>query len=168
VTITPERTYLARAFDDGKYDWARSRRIRRRAVIAEAVLLTVLFAVTLAAATTEAGSTPGYVVVWTVGWLAFIPVHSVLNLGIRGVFDRSGRSLDEHQLRLRDRSRSATGWPGLALHFAAWSGAVAVVARSGHVMLALCLGFLLWFTGWLLPAWYLAWTSADEPSDVAA
>ncbi|MCZ2857396.1 hypothetical protein [Blastococcus sp. VKM Ac-2987] len=165
MSISPDQTYLARTFDDGRYDWARSRRVRRRAVLAEAALLVALVAVTLAAATTSEGWTTWYFVAWTAGMLGFIPLHSVLNLGIRGVFDRDSRSLDEHQQRLADRSHNAMGWPSMGLSFAAWTGAVAVVALTGHVALALCLGFLLWFTSGLLTYWHLAWTAPEEPAD---
>jgi hypothetical protein len=168
VSSSPDRTHLARAFDDGRYAWARSRTTRRRAVVAEAVLLSALVAATVAAASTSAGWATSFVVVWTVGLLAFIPLHSVLNLGIRGVFDRSSRSLDEHQQRLRERSVSAMSWPGTGLHLAAWSGAVTLVVATGHVLLALCLGFLLWFTAGLLAYWHLAWTAPEEaePADL--
>ncbi len=94
MSISPDQTYLARTFDDGRYAWARSRRVRRRTVVAQAVLLAALVAVTVAAASTGEGWTTWYFVAWTVGMLGFIPLHSTLNLGIRGVFDRSDRSLE--------------------------------------------------------------------------
>ncbi|MGY2084214.1 hypothetical protein [Blastococcus sp. SYSU DS0539] len=165
MSSSPDQTYLARTFDDGRWAWARSLTVRRRAVVAEAGLLTALVAVTVAAAATSEGWTTSYFLAWTVGLLAFIPLHSVLNLGIRGVFDRDARSLDEHQRRVRERSFSAMGWPSTALTFAAWTGAVAVVALTGHVEMALCLGFLLWFTAGLLAYWHLAWTAPEEPAD---
>jgi fatty acid desaturase len=165
VSISPDRTYLARTFDDERYAWARTRRVRRRAVLAEVALFVALVAATLASAATDQGWTTTYYVVWTVGMLAFIPMHSVLNLGIRGVLDRDKRSLDEHQRRLGERSHSAMGWPSSALTFAAFAGAVAVVGLTGHVALGLCLGFLLWLAGGLLTYWHLAWTSPEEPAE---
>jgi hypothetical protein len=165
VSISPGQTYLARTFDDERYAWARTRRVRRRAVLAEIALFVALIAATLASAATDQGWTTTYFVVWTVGMLAFIPLHSVLNLGIRGVLDRDRRSLDEHQRRLGERSHSAMGWPSMALTFAAFAGAVAVVGLTGHVALGLCLGFLLWLAGGLLTYWHLAWTSPEEPAD---
>ena len=168
MSTTPDQTYLARAFDDGRYAWARTRTVRRRAVLAEATLLAALVAATLLAAATDEGWTTPFVVAWSVGMLGFVPLHSVLNLGIRGVFDRAGRSLDEHQEFLRERSLSATSWPATGLHLLAWAGAVAVVAVSGHVAPALCWGFLLWFAAGLLAYWHLAWTAADEPADADA
>ena len=164
MSISPEQTHLARTLDDGRYAWARRRQVRRRAVVGEAVLVAALVAATVTAAA-GTGWTTWFFVAWTVGMLAFIPLHSVLNLGIRGVFDRGGRSLDEHQRRLRERSYSAMGWPSYALTFAAFTGAVTVVALTHHVELALCLGFLLWFTSGLLAYWHLAWTSPEEPAD---
>lgn len=166
MSTPPDQTYLARTFDDGRYAWARTRTVRRRAVLAEAVMLAALAAATLLAATTDEGWTTPFFVVWTVGMLGFIPLHSVLNLGIRGVFDRDGRSLDEHQELLRERSLSAMSRPATGLHLLAWAGAVAVVALSEHVALALCWGFLLWFAAGLLAYWHLAWTAADEPADL--
>ncbi|MGY1884978.1 hypothetical protein ACI799_06725 [Blastococcus sp. SYSU DS0753] len=165
MTISPEQTYLARTFEDGRYAWARSLTNRRRAVVAEAVLLVALIAATLTAAITGTGWSTWFFAAWTAGMLAFIPLHSLLNLGIRGVFDRSTRSLDEHQQRVRERSYSAVGWPSTALHFAAWFGAVTLVALTDHVDLALCLGFLLWFSAGLLSYWHLAWTAPEEPAD---
>ncbi|MDP5183720.1 hypothetical protein QOZ88_13845 [Blastococcus sp. BMG 814] len=162
MSISPAQTYLARTFDDGRWAWARTRRVRRRAVLAQVALFVTLLAATLAAAATDQGWTTTYYVAWTVGMLGFIPLHSVLNAGIRGVFDRSARSLDEHQLRLRDRSFTAMAWPATAMHFLAWSGGVTVVALSDHVALALCLGFLLWLAAGLLSYWHLAWTAPDE------
>ncbi|MCA0143940.1 hypothetical protein [Blastococcus sp. LR1] len=166
MSTSPEQTYLARAFDDGRYDWARARRIRRRVVVAQVVLLTGLVAAVVAAATTDDGWPGWFFIAWTVGLLVFIPLHSVLNLGIRGVFDRSDRSLDEHQQTLRERSFLAMAWPATALHFLAWTGAVTVVATSGHVAPALCWGFLLWFAAGLTAYWHLAWTAPDEPADL--
>jgi hypothetical protein len=166
MSTPPQQTYLARTFDDGRYAWARSRRVRRRAVVAEVALFLALIAATLVSAVTDRGWTTTYYVVWTAGMLAFIPLHSVLNAGIRGLFDRSARSLDEHQQRQRDLSFVSMAWPATALHFLAWAGAVTVVGTSGHVALGLCLGFLLWLAAGLLPYWHLAWTAPDEPADV--
>lgn len=166
MSTYPEQTYLARAFEDERYAWARHPRVRRRAVVAEAALLTALTGATIAAASTDTGWSTWFFMVWTVGLVAFIPLHSVLNLGIRGVLDRDKRSLDEHQRRLGERSHSAVGWPSTALTFVAFTGAVAVVALTEHVALALCLGFLLWFAGGLLTYWHLAWTSPEEPADL--
>jgi hypothetical protein len=165
VSISPEQTHLARTFDDGRWAWARTRRVRRRAVLAQVALFVALVTATVVGAATGAGWTTTYFVVWTVGLLGFIPLHSVLNAGIRGLFDRSSRSLDEHQQRLRDRAFVAVAWPATALHFSAWSGGVTLAALSGHAVLGLCLGFLLWFTAGLLPYWHLAWTAPDEPAD---
>jgi hypothetical protein len=165
VSISPDQGYLARTFDDERYAWARSRPVRRRAVVAEAALLVALVAAVVAASTTTEGWTTWFFVTWMVGMVAFVPLHSLLNLGIRGVYDRSDRSLDEHQQRLRERSHAAMGWPSSALHLAAWAGAVAVVATSEHVALGLCLGFLLWFAAGLLAYWHLAWTAPEEPAD---
>lgn len=166
MTTQPEQTYLARTFDDGRYAWARRREVRRRAVVAEAVLVGALVAATLVAATTDEDWPTWFFVAWMVGMLGFIPLHSVLNLGIRGVYDRSDRSLDEHQQRLRDRSFLAVGKPATGLHLLAWAGAVTVVGVAGHVGLALALGFLLWFAAGLLSYWHLAWTAPDEPDDL--
>jgi hypothetical protein len=166
MSTTPTQTYLARNFDDGRWAWARPRTVRQRAVVAQVVLFVALLTATVVQASTSEGWTTSYFVVWTLGMLAFIPLHSVLNAGIRGVFDRSSRSLDEHQQRLRDRSFTAMGWPATGLHFAAWAGAVTLVAVSGHVALALCTGFLLWLAAGLLPYWHLAWTAPDEPADL--
>ncbi|SDE87796.1 hypothetical protein SAMN05660485_01966 [Blastococcus fimeti] len=167
MSTPPQQTYLARTFDDGRYAWARSRRVRRRAVVAEAALVAALVGATLIASSVSGWSTP-YFVVLSVGLLGFVPLHSVLNLGIRGVYDRDDRSLDEHQQRMRERSFLAMAWPATALHFLAWAGAATVVALTEHVVPALYLGFLLWFAAGLLPYWHLAWTSPDEPADLDA
>jgi hypothetical protein len=165
MSSMPEQTYLARTVDDDRYAWARSRPVHRRAVTGEVALLAVLAACTVAAAGTDDGWSLWFVAVWSIGLLAFIPVHSLLNTGIRGVFDRSADSLDEHQKTLRDRSFLAMARAAMTMQFAAWGGAVAVVSVSGHVPLALCWGFLLWFAAGLLPFWHLAWTAPDEPAD---
>lgn len=162
MSARPDTTSLARAFDDSRYGWTRPTRVRRRLVVAEAALLAALMMVTLAASMTDDGWTTGYAVVWSLGLLAFVPLHSLLNLGIRGLFDRSGRSLDEHQRRLRERSFSAMAWPSGGLMLIAWLGAVTLLALTGHTDLALCLGFLAWFTAGLLAYWHLAWTMPDE------
>ncbi|TFV52936.1 hypothetical protein E4P41_21290 [Geodermatophilus sp. DF01-2] len=164
MSTTPVQTHFARSIDDDRWAWARRRRVRRRAALAEIALVVLLMAATLAAATTDEGWTTWFLAVWTIGLLAFIPLHSVLNAGTRGLFDRSRRSLDEHQQALRQRSYNAMGWPGTALTFFAWSGAVALVGTTGHVPLALCLGFLLWLSAGLLHYWHLAWTAPEEPA----
>lgn len=165
MSTPPQQTYLARTFDDGRYAWARTRRVRRRAVVAEAVLVAALVACTVVAATTDSGWPTWYFVVLAVGLLGFVPLHSVLNLGIRGVYDRDDRSLDEHQQRMRERSFLAMARAATVLHLAAWAGAVTVVATTDHVMPALYVGFLLWFAAGLLAYWHLAWTAPDEPAD---
>ena len=158
-----EQTRLARTFDDERHAETRRRQVRRRSVVGEAALLSALVAAALSTVVTGAGWLTSFFAAWTVGMLAFIPLHSVLNLGIRGVLDRDRRSLDEHQRRLGERSLSAVAWPSTALTFAAWAGAVAAVALTDDVAPALCLGFLLWFTSGLLTYWHLAWTSPEEP-----
>lgn len=57
------------------------------------------------------------------------------------------------------------GWYSTGLHLAAWLGAVALLAVTGHTALALGLGFLLWFAAGLLAYWHLAWTLPDEHED---
>ncbi|MGY1857935.1 hypothetical protein [Modestobacter sp. SYSU DS0290] len=163
MTQSPTPTHLARTFEDERYAWARRPRVRRRAVVAQAALLVALIAATLAAAGTGEGWSTWFFAAWSIGMLSFIPLHSVLSLGIRGVLDRDKRSLDEHQRRLGERSHNAMAWPSAALTFAAFSGAVTLVTLTDHVELALCLGFLLWFTSGLLTYWHLAWTSPEEP-----
>lgn len=162
---SPEGSYLTRAFEDDRYAWTRVARTRRRIVLSEVGLVAVLVVLTLFAVTTRAGWSTWYFVVWSVGMLGFIPIHSLLNAGIRGLYDRSGRTLDEHQRRLRERSHTATGWPMTGLMLAAWTGAVAVVAITGHTALALAWGFLLWFGAGLLPYWHLGWTLPDEAAE---
>ena len=164
MSTHPEQTFLARTFEDERYAWARDRQVRRRAVAGEAALLTALVAAVLTTLATGTGWSTWFFAAWTVGMLAFVPLHSLLNLGIRGVLDRDRRSLDEHQRRLGERSHSAVAWPSAALTFTAWAGAVAAVGLTGHVAPALCLGFLLWFAGGLLTYWHLAWTSPEEPA----
>jgi zinc transporter ZupT len=162
VIPSPDQTYLARTFEDDRHPWARTRRVRRRLVIAEAGLLLVLVIATLVAAVAGEPWKTEYLVVWTVGLLVFIPLHSFLNLGIRGLFDRRGRSLDEHQRRLRERSASAVGWAATMLHLTAWVGGVAIAALTDQTGIALALGFLLWFSAGLLAYWHLSWTLPDE------
>ncbi|MCF6746666.1 hypothetical protein E9529_20805 [Blastococcus sp. KM273128] len=165
MSISPDQTYLARTFDDSRYDWARSRRSRRRAVLAEVALFAALVTATLVCAASPQGWSTWYFAVWTAGMFLFIPLHSLLNLGIRGVFDRSSRSMDEHQQELRERSYVAVAWPAWGLNFTAFAGAVTLVALTDEVALALCLGFLLWMTAGLLAYWHLAWTAPEEPAD---
>jgi hypothetical protein len=162
TTTSSTQSSLVRTFEDERYGWARTRGTRHRAVLAEAALLTVLTAATVVAALTDAGWTTGFFVVWSAGMLLFIPLHSLLNLGIRGVFDRAAHSLDEHQQGLREHSHARVGWPASALTLAATVGGIALAGLTGHTVLGLCLGFLLWFTAGLLPYWHLAWTLADE------
>ncbi len=139
--------------------------MRQRLVLAEATLLAVLAVTTVLSATLGDGWSTGFFVVWMVGMLGFIPLHSLLNVGIRGLFDRSGRSLDEHQWNLRARSLSAVNWPRGALTLMALVCGIAVVAATDHVALALSLGFLLWFAAGLSASWHLAWTMAAEVND---
>jgi hypothetical protein len=162
VNHAPDSTFLARTFEDDTYAWARARPVRRRLVIVEASLLGALAAATLVASAGGDGWTTAYFVVWTIGLIGFIPIHSLLNLGIRGLFDRRGSSLDEHQRALRERSFIAMAWGTSALTLAAWAGGVSVQATTGHTALALCLGFILWFAAGLLAYWHLAWTLPDE------
>ncbi len=162
MTTSSTQTTLTRTFEDERYAWTRTHTTRHRAVLAEATLLTALVVATLLAAGTDEGWSTAYFLAWTAGMLLFIPLHSLLNLGIRGLFDRGRQSLDEHQRGLREHSHARVGWPMTALTLAAWAGGVTLAAATGHTALALCLGFLLWFAAGLLPYWHLAWTLADE------
>ena len=51
--MTTTQSSLVRTFEDERHAWTRTRTTRHRAVLAEAALLTVLVAGTLAAATEE-------------------------------------------------------------------------------------------------------------------
>ncbi|WNB85529.1 hypothetical protein [Cellulomonas sp. ATA003] len=162
MTSQPAQTFLSRAVEDGRYDWTRSVRVRRRLVLAEVGLLTALLIGAVVASTTDDGWTAPYLVAWVVGMFGFIPLHSLLNTGIRCVFDRSPRSLDEHQRRLREQSTAAIQWPGAVLTALALVGAVGLAELTGHTTLGLGVGFLLWFAATLLAYWHLAWTLPDE------
>lgn len=158
----PRGGRLTAAFDDDRFAFTRVARTRRGLVVAEAALLGVLGVVTAVTVATDAGWTTWHVVTWTVALLAFIPVHSLLNAGIRGLYDRSGRSLDEHQRQVRAQSYEAVRWPSYALTLAAWAGAVAVTSVTDDTQPALAVGFLLWFAASLLSYWHLAWTMPGE------
>src|SRR5690606_38907667 len=87
---TSERSYLARTYDDDRFAWTRSKRVRRRLVVAEAVLISALVVLTIAAAVV--GADRGWLAwPWSIALLGFVPIHSFLNLGIRGLYDRSER-----------------------------------------------------------------------------
>lgn len=167
-TTESDGGHLARAFDDERHGWTRAARWRQRAVCAEVALLAVLLTVTVAAAATDADPPAWFVVTWTLGLFAFIPVHSVLNAGIRGLYDRRGRTMDEHQRALHDRSLVAVRWPSTGLTLLAWAGAVAIVGTTQKTGLGLAFGFLCWFAATLLPYWHLGWTLPDEDADGAA
>jgi len=163
----PDPGLLARMFEDDQHAWTRTRQARRRSVLAEAVLLAALLALVLWTAGTTTGWTTGFAVAWCVGMLAFVPLHSMLNLGIRGVYDRRVSSLDEHQQRLRVEAAAAAGVASGALTLAAWTVGIAVVSVTGHTAPALCAAFLLWGAACLMPYWRLAWTMPDEPDPLA-
>jgi len=161
-TPAPGDSHLARLFEDDRWAWTRRRSLRRRLVVAEAGLLTALALLTLWAAGTDGGWSTGYTVAWCAGMLAFLPLHSLLNSGIRGVFDRSPRTLDEHQRGLRAQAYADVGWGAYSLTLAAWTCGIAVVSITGHTALGLCLAFVLWFAAGLLPYWRLSWTMPEE------
>ena len=124
--------------------------------------MTALTASALWSASTDDGWGIGYTVAWCVGMLAFIPLHSMLNLGIRGLYDRKTRTLDEHQRRLRVESAAQAGVASAALTCAAWTTGIAVVAVTGHTDLGFGVAFLLWGAACLLPYWHLGWTLPEE------
>ena len=157
-----EGSYLVRTCDDDRYAWARRSTARRRLVLVEATLIGALVALGAVAAVVDRRWSTWYLVAWTVGLVAFIPLHAFLNLGIRGLYDRAGRTLDEHQRQLRDESYIAVRLPSIVLTFAAIAAAVATVARTGEAALGLAIGFLLWLGAGLLPYWHLAWILPDE------
>ena len=92
--------------------------------------------------------------------MGFVP-PGLLNLGIRGLYDRSGSTIDEHQRRLRDESYIAVRWPATFLTLGAVV-AVYVAAWMGDAPRGLMAGFLLWFLAILVPYWHLAWTLPEE------
>ena len=154
-------TDLAATFEDDRYAWARRRRVRRAGVVTEALLLVVLALAALASAHALLSGVV-FAVVWVGGMLAFIAVHSVVNLGVRGLYDRREASLDEVQRIQRDRSTAATHWPRLVLSLLAVLVAVQTTASSGRPAAACSLGFVLWFASWLTSTWHLAWTLPEE------
>ena len=164
---TSSDTHLARTFEDDRYDWTRNRRVRHRLVLAEAALVGFLVVASLATGFADDGWNTYYVVGLAVGLFGFVPLHSLLNLSIRGLYDRREQSLDEHQRSLRERSYKATSWWNAALTLAAWAGAVAMLAATGRTDVAIYLGFLFWFASSLVAYWHLAWTLPDEDADPA-
>jgi hypothetical protein len=166
-TRKPEDSHLARIFEDEGLAWTRRRGLRRRLVVAEAGLLAALALLTLWTAGSEQGWTTAYTIAWCVGMLGIIPLHSMLNAGIRGVFDRSPRTLDEHQRGLRAHAYADVGWGSYALTLSAWTCGIAVVAITDHTGLGMALAFVLWFSAGLLPYWRLAWTMPEEDGAAA-
>jgi len=157
-------TDLAATFEDDRYAWARRRPVRRAGVTGEAVLMGALALAALAAGHGVLGSGV-FAVVWVVGLVLFIPLHSVVNLGVRGLYDRREASLDEVQRTQRDRSAAATHWPRLLLSLLAVLVAVQTAtgadgASAGAA--AFSVGFVLWFASWLTSTWHLAWTLPEE------
>lgn len=163
--MTPTRTLgPSPLFEAERYAWTRRRTTRRSGVAVEAVLLLVIAAVVLAAAVAAVGDGLTGAVV-AVGLLAFIPLHSMVNLGVRGVFDRRDASLDEAQRLMRNRSFAATQPARVTLGLVGVMAAVFVALNAPVPGQAYMLGFVLWFVSWLLSTWHLAWTLPDEPAD---
>ncbi|MGQ7298323.1 hypothetical protein [Quadrisphaera sp. KR29] len=152
---------LAATFEDERYSWTRRRPTRRAAVVAEVVLLLAMAAAAVATAH-SVGSVPAFVVVWVVGFLAFIPLHAVVNLGVRGVFDRRETTLDEVQRTMRDASTAAVQPLRVGLGLVAVVAAVALAVDAPVPTQGYALGFVLWFVTWLLSTWHLAWTLPEE------
>ena len=157
-------TDLAATFEDDRYSWTRRRSVRRAGVTGEAVLVGVL---ALAALAAGHGVLVGgvFAVVWVVGLVLFVPLHSVVNLGVRGLYDRRAASLDEVQRTQRDRSTAATHWPRLLMSLLAVLVAVQTATGAdgaGAAAAAFSVGFVLWFASWLTSTWHLAWTLPEE------
>jgi len=157
-------TDLAATFEDDRYAWTRRRPVRRAGVAGEAVLVGVLALVALASGHGLLGGGV-FAVVWVVGLALFVPLHSLVNLGVRGLYDRRETTLDEVQRTQRDRSTAATRWPRLLLSLLAVLVAVQTAtsadgASSGAA--AFSVGFVLWFASWLTSTWHLAWTLPEE------
>ncbi|MBC3763651.1 hypothetical protein ACUN7V_07025 [Quadrisphaera oryzae] len=158
---TSRTTGLAATFEDERYTWTRRRTVRRAAVGVEAAVVGFLTGVPLVAALGGAdGAAP--VVCWVAACLVFIPVHSVVNLGVRGVFDRRETTLDEVQRAMRDAATSAVNPLRVVLGLLAVVAAVLVAQHGGGTASGLAVGFALWFASWLLSTWHLAWTLPDE------
>lgn len=161
ATTRSRTTGLAATFEDERYAWARRRAVRRRAVSVEAALVGFLVGVPLVSTMSAlSGLVP--VVLWVAACLVFIPVHSVVNLGVRGVFDRREATLDEVQRSMRDTAAAAVTRYRDVLGLLAFVAAALVTWRGGGVGSGLAVGFALWFTSGLLSTWYLAWTLPDE------
>lgn len=158
---TSRPTGLTATFEDERYAWTRRRSTRRTAVTAEVVLLLAMTAAAVAVAF-GVGAVVPFVVVWTVGFVAFIPLHAVVNLGVRGVFDRRESTLDEVQRTMRDASSAAVQPLRVGLGLVSVLAAVAVALHAPVPTQAYALGFVLWFATWLLSTWHLAWTLPDE------
>jgi len=160
-------TDLAATFEDDRYSWTRRRSVRRAGVVGEAVLVGALALAALAAGHGLLGSGV-FAVVWVVGLVLFIPLHSVVNLGVRGLHDRRETTLDEVQRTQRDRSTAATHWPRLLLSLLAVLVAVQTATSTDGAggasggTAAFSVGFVLWFASWLTSTWHLAWTLPEE------
>ncbi|WP_433799105.1 hypothetical protein [Actinomycetospora sp. CA-084318] len=164
--MTPSRTLGASPrFDTERYAWTRRRAVRRSGVVVEVVLFLVLAAAALWAAYDVADRGIGEIGI-AVLFLLFIPVHSVVNLGVRGVFDRRAATLDEAQRTMRDRSLAAVHPARIVLGLVAVLAAVYVALHAPVPGQAYLLGFVLWFAAWMLSSWHLAWTLPDEPADL--
>lgn len=152
---------LAATFEDERYAWTRRTSTRRVGVLAEAVILGAVLLVALLAAVEALPVVPS-VVVWTAGFLLFIPLHAVVNLGVRGVFDRRAATLDEVQRTMRDASSAAVNPLRVVLGLVAVAAAVAVALHAPVPTQGYAVGFALWFATWLLSTWHLAWTLPEE------
>lgn len=152
---------LAATFEDERYAWTRQRTVRRTAVAVEAALVGFLAGVPLVTAMSGPGTVLP-VALWVAACVAFIPVHSVVNLGVRGVFDRRKASLDEVQRTMRDTATAAVTPYRIALGLVAVVAAVLVAVHGAGTASGLAVGFAVWFASWLMSTWHLAWTLPDE------
>lgn len=155
------RSGLAATFEDERYSWTRRRSVRRTAVAVEVALVGFLAGVPLVSGMGGPGTVLP-VALWVAACLAYIPVHSVVNLGVRGVFDRREATLDEVQRTMRDAASAAVNPARVVLGLLAVLVAVLVAVHGGGTGSGLAVGFALWFASWLLSTWYLAWTLPDE------
>jgi hypothetical protein len=153
---------LEEIMNDERYPQTRTRRARRRNVVLEAVLLTAL---TAAFALPLPGDWATRVVVLVVGFVAFVPLHAQLNLGIRGVFDLRRSALDEHQFMLRAYASDATRWWAHGLTLLLLVASLATVALTDDLFRAFGTGYVLWMVAGLLPSWWLAWQLGDEEAE---
>lgn len=160
-------TWLQRRAEDPRFRPLQASRTRRRMLVAVHVLLTA--AVTGGLTAASVANQPWWILPALLCLLAWVPVMGMLNIANRCLFQVRDRMLDERQLAERGMGYTWAYRLSVPLMLVAYAvfnvAAIAGASLDDMVVPIAVTAVALMELLWMLPTWFTAFLTPDEPVD---